>query len=299
MPVTTACMLAGAASLAALPPSSGFAGVWTLFQAVLGGPRIGGLGLQTLVCVVAALMALAVALAAAAAVRLVGVVFLGRPRLPRTSAAEEAGRPTRMALIGLAGVSALVGLFPGAILALAGPALRRLVTADLTGRAGLLSVAPHADLPGYLPVGVALVLGLSAGLVLLLVRLRATPGHRVGPAWDCGFGAPPVWLPFGDPLTQYGGGSFAQPLLRALGTTLLRAREHADTPAPGETRPARITQEMSDPAERGLFRPVAAVCTRLSLFADTIQFLTIRHTLSLTVAVLVLFLAVLALMEQF
>ncbi len=299
MPVTTACMLAGAASLATLPPSPGFAGTWTLFQAVLGGPRIGGPGLQMLVCVVAALMALAVALAAAAAVRLVGVAFLGRPRLPRTSAAEEAGRPTRMALIGLAGVSALVGLFPGAILALTGPALRRLVTADLADRAGLLSVAPQADLPGYSAVGIALVLGLSVGLAVLLARLRATPGHRVGPAWDCGFGAPPVWLPFGDPLTQYGGGSFAQPLLHALGTALLRARQRVDTPAPGGTRPVHIALEMSDPAERGLFRPIAAVRARLSLFADAIQFLTIRRALSLMVAALVLFLAVVVLVEQF
>ena len=72
MPVTTAGVLVGAASLAALPPSAGFAGEWTLFQAVLGGPRIGGLGMQVLVCVVAGLMALAAALAAAAAVRLPG-----------------------------------------------------------------------------------------------------------------------------------------------------------------------------------------------------------------------------------
>ncbi len=299
MPVTTACMFAGAASLATLPPSSGFAGTWTLFQAVLGGPRIGGLGLQTLVCVVAALMALAVALAAAAAVRLAGVAFLGRPRLPRTSAAEEAGRPTRTALIALAGVSAVVGLVPGGILALAGPALRRLGTADLADRAGLLSVAPQADLRGYSAVGIALVLGLSAGLVMLLARLGATPGHRVGPAWDCGLGAPPVWLPFGDPLTQYGGGSFAQPLLRALGTALLRVRQRVDTPAPGETRPAQIALETSDPAERGLFRLIAAARARLSSFADAIQFLTIRRTLSLVFAALVLFLAVVALMEQF
>lgn len=296
MPVTTACVLAGAASLATLPPSSGFAGMWMLFQAVLGGPRIGGIGLQTLVCVVAALMALAMALAAAAAVRLVGVAFLGRPRLPRTSAAEEAGRATRVAMIGLAGLSALIGLFPGAILALAGPVLRRLVTADLADRAGLLSVAAHANQPGYSAIGMALVLGLSVGLAVALARLRASPGHRVGPAWDCGFGAPPVWLPFGDPLTQYGGGSFAEPLLRVLGTSLLRV--HVDTPTPGETRPAHIVLEESDPAERRLFRPVAAILVRLSSAAGAIQRLTLRRALSLMVATLVLFLAVVALMER-
>jgi len=299
MPVTTACVLAGAASLAALPPSPGFAGVWTLFQAVLGGPRIGGFGLQMLLVLVAGLMALAIALGAAAAVRLVGVAFLGRPRLPRAAAAEEAGRPMRMALIGLASVSTLVGVFPGAVLVLVGPALRRLLTTDLTNRAGLLSVVPQNNLRGYSAIGIAVLLGLSAALVVLLVRQRATPGHRVGPAWDCGFRAPPAWLPFGDPLTQYGGASFAQPLRRLLGTALLAASERVDTPAPGEVRPAHITVEMRDPAERGLFQPVAAVRARLSAFAEIIQALTLHRALALMFAALVLFLAVVALMEPF
>ncbi|HEY0417992.1 MAG TPA: proton-conducting transporter membrane subunit, partial [Acetobacteraceae bacterium] len=78
MPVTTACMLAGAACLAALPPSSGFASEWMLFQAALAAPRIGGIGLQVLVCAVAALMALAAALAAAAAMRIIGVALIAR-----------------------------------------------------------------------------------------------------------------------------------------------------------------------------------------------------------------------------
>jgi formate hydrogenlyase subunit 3/multisubunit Na+/H+ antiporter MnhD subunit len=299
MPVTAACMLVGAASLAGLPPSAGFAGEWTLFQAVLGGPRIGVLGLQILVCVVAGLMALAVALAAAAAVRLIGVAFLGRPRGPRTSAAEEAGPPVRAALIGLAVASGLVGLFPGAVLSLADPALRRLVSAGMDDRAGLLVVSPQADMQGYSAIGVVLVLALSAGLVAWLVRAGATPGHRTGPAWDCGFGPPPPWLPFGDPLTQYGGASFAQPLRRALGPALLRASETIDMPAPGETRPARIAVAVSDPAEWGLFRPLALLRAWLSDFADRIQFLTIRRTLALMFTALVFFLAVVALMEQF
>ena len=299
MPVTTACVLVGAASLAALPPSAGFAGEWTLFQAVLGGPRIGGLEVQILVCVVAGLMALAVGLAAAAAVRLVGVAFLGRARTPRAAAAEEAGPATRAALIGLAVASGLTGLFPWAVLALAGPALRRLVSSDLTDRAGLLWVLPQADMPGYSAAGIALVLALAAGLVVWLLRAGCVPGHRVGPAWDCGFGPPPPWLPFGAPLTQYGGGSFAQPLRRALGTTLLRATESVDMPAPGETRPARIAAGVTDPAEWALFRPAGRLRERLSAVADHLQFLTIRRTLALMFVVLVGFMAVVALTEQF
>ena len=298
MPVTTACVLAGAASLAALPPSAGFAGEWTLLQAVLAGPRIGGLGLQTLICVVAALMALAAALAAAAAVRLVGVAFLGRPRVPRAAVAEEALPPVRAAMIGLAVAAGVVGLFPGAVLALAEPALRRLTTSGLDPGTGLLTVVPQADMPGYSALGIALLLALAASLVVWLVRTWAVQGHRAGPAWDCGFGPPPPWLPFGDPLTQYGGASFAQPLRRALGPALLHASETVDMPAPGETRAAHVAVQTSDPAEGGLFAPVARLRVRLSEFADQLQFLTIRSTLALMFAALVLFLAVIAVREQ-
>jgi len=296
MPVTTACVLVGGACLAALPPTSGFAGEWMLFQAVLGAPRVGGLAMPTLIAVVAMLMALAAALAAVAAVRLVGVAFLGRPRSPRAAAADETGLPTRVALIALAGLSGAIGLFPGAVLALAGPALRLLVSVGMEGRIGVLRITPQADGPGYAAPAVTVLLGLAVALVLWLLRTRATIGHRVGPAWDCGFGAPPPWLPFGDPLTQYSGASFGQPLRRALGS-ILAARESVDMPEPGDTRPARIETSFTDPAEAGLFRPLARWRDRLSGYADGMQFLTIRRTLSVVFVALVTFLAIVALTE--
>ncbi|MCW3473721.1 proton-conducting transporter transmembrane domain-containing protein [Limobrevibacterium gyesilva] len=302
MPVTTACVLVGGACLAGLPPSSGFAGEWTLFQAVLGAPRIGGIFLQTVISVTALLMALAVALAAAATVRLIGVAFLGRPRSPRAAAAVEAGLPARAGMIGLAAVSGLIGLFPGAVLALAGPAQHLLVGAAMEGRAGGLVIAPQADAPGYAAPAIAALLGLCGVLVAMAVRRYAlangAAGHRRGPAWDGGFGAAPAWLPFGDPLTQYGGASFAQPLRRSLGTTLLAARESVFMPEPGDTRPARLEVALHDPADTHLFQPAARARDALSGLADRMQFLTIRRTLSLMFIALVLFLAVVAAMEQ-
>ena len=243
-------------------------------------------------------MALATALAAAAAVRLVGVAFLGRPRTPRTAAAEEAGPRTRDALTGLAVALGWSGCFPARCCRWRNPPCGGWSRPAWTTAVGMLTVAPQADMPGYAAAGIALVVALAAGLVVWLVRSLTTPGHRVGPAWDGGFGAPPPWLPFGDPLTQYGGASFAQPLHRTLGTALLRAEETVDTPAPGETRPARIAVVTSDPAEWGLFGPLTRLRARLSAYADAIRFLTLRHTLALMFAALVLFLAVLALMEQ-
>ena len=288
MPITTACMLVGAASWAALPPTAGFAGFWTLFEAMLGGSRAAGAGLQILIAVVAGLAALAVALAALAAVRLIGVALLGRPRWPRTLAAEEVGLPLRVPMLGLAAASLLVGLFPGAALALMAPALRRLVGADLADRAGWLALAPQGDMPGYSAIGIAALAGLAAALAVGLIRWRGASGARIGPAWDGGFDAPPTWLPFGDPLTQPSGAGFAQPVLKWLGTALLRAKERLDTPAPGEVRPARIATEATDPVDRAARLAAAALRTRASAAADRMPPLTGRGALALLIVVLAL-----------
>ncbi len=298
MPVTTAAALVGAASLAALPLTAGFAGEWTLFQAALGAPRIGGLWFQTLICVVVALMALAAGLAAAASVRLIGIAFLGRPRMPRTAAAYEVGRFARAGMIGLAAVILVLGLVPGAFLSLAAPALRALASADAPVRDFGLTVAPQAASPGYAAPAIALLLAVIAAAAFWLIRRHTAQGHRTGPAWDGGFGAAPVWLPFGDPLTQSSAASFAQPLRRILATTLLGVQEDVDMPREADPRPARITVTQYDPAERLLFAPVGRAREWLSDRADRLQFLTIRRSLMVMVTVLILFLAAIALAEQ-
>jgi len=237
-------------------------------------------------------------LAAAAAVRLVGVAFLGRPRTPRAAAADEAGLPARAAMLGLAGASLLIGLFPGAVLALAEPALRLVAGAGMADRAGVLVLSPQRDAPGYPAPAVAVLLGLSLAAVVWLVRRRSVAGHRAAAAWDCGFAPPPAWLPFGDPATQYGGASFGQPLRRALGGALLQARETVDMPLPGDTRPATLRVTAADPAAAHVFRPIARARDALSGAADAMQFLTIRSTLTLIFAVLVFFLLVVVVVEQ-
>lgn len=297
MPVTTACMLAGGLALAALPPGSGFAGEWMVLQSVLAAPRIGGLGLQILFAVTACLIAMAAALAAAAAVRLIGVAFLGRPRTPRASAAEEAGGPVRAALIGLAGLSLLLGLLPGPVLQLIAPALRLTVGSAMAEQAGILVLRPASGMPGYAAPALTLLLGLALAFTLLALRRWAAAGHRRGPAWACGFAAAPAWLPFGDPLTQYGGASFAQPIRRALGTALLAARERVDMPLPGDTRAASFAVSLRDPAATYVFSPLARARGMLGRLVDFMQFLTIRRMLSLMFTMLILFLVIIAALE--
>eukprot|EP01037_Dinobryon_pediforme_P005762 gene5762-5825_t len=298
MPITSACMMLGAASLAGLPPSAGFASEWMLLQTVLGAVRLGGLGLQIMVCVLAAGLVLAMALAASAAIRLIGVALLGRPRSQQTANAHEAGPPMRWGLLFAACLLVLVGLFPGLLLSFAEPALRMLANTGMGPRAGTILITPAAQSPGYAPLGIAALLAIAALATGAVLRARAVGGHRVGPAWDCGFGAAPAWLAHGDPLTQYSGGSFAQPLRRVLGGALMGATATVAMPPPGDIAPSVYTEAAHDPSEAYLFRPAARLRAWLSNFADRMQFLTVRQILTVMFAVLIGMLAFIALVEQ-
>jgi formate hydrogenlyase subunit 3/multisubunit Na+/H+ antiporter MnhD subunit len=215
MRVTTACLLLAGASLAALPPAAGFAAAWMLLQAALAVTRIGGLVWPMVVALAAVAAASSSGLAALAMVRLVGIGFLGRPRTPRAAAAEEAPRGQRLAMLGLAAVLALVGLFPGVLLGRLAPALRGLLGAGWDARVGPLGVAAQAEGGFYAPLAVLLLLALGGAGVVALWRWARGPAAVQAPAWDGGFAAAPAWLPFGDPATQPGARAFATaPLLR-------------------------------------------------------------------------------------
>ena len=215
MPRTSACLLVAAASLACLPLSAGFAGVWVLLQTVIAAPRIGGLGLQLALTLVMGGLALAAALGAASVVRLVGIGFLGRPRSPRAAAAEDPALLTQVTLYALAGLSLLLGLLPGLALALTNGARQALSAAGLRERTDWAGIDAVADIPGYVPLGVAALL-IAAGLGVWLL-VRRLPGARLVAPWDGGFAAPPPWLPFGDPATQSNAASLSAPVLDVLG----------------------------------------------------------------------------------
>jgi hydrogenase-4 component B len=297
MPVTTGCALVGAACLAGLPVFAGFAGEWLLLQAVLAAPRIGDLALQTMFAVLATVMALAIALSAVAAVRLVGIAFLGRPRTPRAAVADEPGRRARAAMLFLAGLAMALGLLPGPVLWLLDPLLRGLTGLGMNDRAGWLSVSPSMATPGYAALAVALLLALAAGGAGLARRRFAAKGQTRGPAWAGGFAAAPAWLPFGDPVTQYGDASFAEPLARTLGSAVLKARETLVGPPPGIPGPVTMHAGFRDPAMTWLFGPLQRARVIVSSAADAMQVLTIRRLLMVMFVVLVLFLAVLAAVE--
>ena len=290
MPVTTACVLVGAASLATLPLSAGFASAWLVLQSVLAAPRIGGLPFQIVVGGVAAALALAAALAAAAAVRLVGVAFLGRPRTPRGAAAEEAPPAVRRVLVGLTTAIGLLGVLPWLGVALLEPALRTLLGADMAARATWLGLRTQPDGAGYSPPAMALVLAGAGALMVGVARRAGRGGVRRAPAWDGGFGSPPRWLPFGDPQAQSSAAGQSQLLRHTVGRVLLRAEERVT--------PAAIAWSATDPSERAVFAPLALARDRLSGWAERLQVLTARQALIVLFVVLVATLAAVAVTEQ-
>lgn len=186
MPGVAVAMLAGLAALAGLPLTAGFAGRWLLLQALLGGPRAGGLALQVGLAVVLAAVALGTGLLAAASVRLFGIGFLGRPRTAKAAATHDPPRPVRLAIGGLLAMCLMIGLWPAMILALVRPASMQLLGVGLDGT-GWLIIAAQAEGPIYVAPALVALLALTGAGVILLVRWIAGPlatwdvGHR-GPA---------------------------------------------------------------------------------------------------------------------
>ncbi len=297
MPITTLCAFCGAASLAALPPMIGFASVWMVFQSLITAPRLGSFVLQMLMPVMALLLACGGALALSAMLRLVGATFLGRPRAVRTAGAHETDFATSLLFMGLAVLCLLLGLVPGVVLRLANPTLTQLVGADLTGQFGLLAITTTTSGASYTALPAAILLGaILLGAILILRRHPAVV--RRGRAWDCGYAAPPMFMPFGDTSTQYGATSLTEPLGRSLGVPLFDWQMSTTIPEPGEIGPARFGVVWYDPVLRFLHAPVLRTRDWLADRAELIQRLTIRRTLGMMVLALVVLLMIVALLEQ-
>jgi hypothetical protein len=130
-------------------------------------------------------------------------------------------------------------------------------------------------------------MAVSGSLAAFAIHRLASDRLRRGPAWDCGY-------PDSNPATQYTASSFAQPIRRVFGTVVFRAREHGEMPAPGSTRPARLTVELHDLIWDALYVPIAAAVGLTADRLNRLQFLTIRQFLSLVFAALVILLLVLA-----
>ncbi|WP_297443702.1 proton-conducting transporter membrane subunit [Acidocella sp.] len=264
MPRLSGLMLLAASGMAALPLGPGFAPEFLILHAALAAAGTGGIVARIGFSALLAVLGLSAALALGAAVKLMGVGFLGRPRSLQAAAAEE---PRGLALAGMAllgGLMVPLALVPAEILRLMAPVVR-----ELAPNAG------YAPL-GYAPLpllGLGLVVAVAAGFVLHRFGVRGT---RAAPGWMCGFGQPPVWLPFGDPATQPTATGLAEPVARAIGRGVL----------PGG----------ADPAELFVLAPLYRVHLKGVRLAEKLRRATIRERLAFIFSALVLFLLTLGLL---
>jgi len=266
MPHLGGLMIFGCAGMAALPLGPGFAPEFLLLHAVFAAAGTGGIlgriGFEALL----ALLGLSAAMALAAAVRIVGIGFLGRPRTLRAAAAEQAGWPVLAGMGFLAVLCVPVALLPGALLAAMQPVFSELVPGAVP--------QPLA----YAPFPLALLLAGCAAGAYWFMRVFAARGEREVPAWQGGFGKPPPWLPFGNPATQASATGLAEPIARAIGYTILGPKH-------------------LDPGDVFVLAPLARLHQLFTRAAERVRRATIRERLAFVFAVLVMFLLALGLAQ--
>jgi NADH:ubiquinone oxidoreductase subunit 5 (subunit L)/multisubunit Na+/H+ antiporter MnhA subunit len=290
MPQTAFVFLIGCAAISALPPLNGFVSEWLTFQAILLSPQLPSWGLKLLVPAVGALLALSAALAAACFVKAYGVTFLGRPRTRSAENVDETDSFSLAAMFLLAALCLIAGILPGLFIDALAPVSTALLGARMPEQIASqwLSIVPvAASRSSYDGLLVFLFMVISGTLAAFAIHRLASDRLRRAPAWDCGY-------PDASPATQYSAMSFAQPIRRVFGTVVFRAREDVDMPPPGDTRPARLNAELSDPIWDTLYAPLVAGVAMTADHLNRLQFLTIRQFLSLVFAALVILLLVLA-----
>lgn len=197
MPWTASLFAFGSVAISALPPLNGFVSEWLVYLGLFDAAAAHA---PASVAIVPAAIALGVtgALALAAFVKAVAVVFLGAARTQTAAHAHECGWWMRGPMIGLAAACALIALAPAAVW----PFLQGPLAAWNPAWGGGEPPAPLASLGA---VQAALAVLVAAAAFGLWFRARAN-GLRRALTWDCGYAAPTARM-------QYTGGSFA-----ALGT---------------------------------------------------------------------------------
>lgn len=283
MPVTAFAFLAGAVAISALPPLNGFVSEWLTFQAVLVSPELPQWGLKVLVPTAGAMMALSAALVAACFVKVFGIAFLGRARSTMVAEAREVDRFSLAAMLGFVLLCLLAGLLPGFVIDAIAPATELLAGGRLPVQAQVpwLSVVPVAEArSSYNGLLVFAFIAFSASFAAVLIHRFASHKLRRAAPWDCGFPDP-------SPMTQYTGGSVAQPIRRVFGSLLFLAREQVEMPQPGDTGAARFKVELRDLIWETGYAPIAGLVGFAADHLNRMQFLTIRRYLSLVFLALV------------
>jgi len=206
IPLTSLAFLVGAISICGLPPFNGFASEFLIYKSFF---RAGDLlrDYAPLVLLVAAVgLAFMGGLAVACFTKLYGIVFLGVNR--SGAAPKRQGEPllSSVALFGLAGLCAMLGILPQTGLRLIAPVLGELASAAQ-------APADWAAPLGQLQMAFALFVALVTAVYVAKLLMQRRSGVRLRETWGCGYAAM-------TPRMQYTASGFAEELVK-LGRPML------------------------------------------------------------------------------
>jgi len=321
MPWTALFFLAGALSLAAVPPFNGYVSEWMTLEALLQSFALPDTPIKIVIAIAGALLALTAAVAVTAAARAFGIVFLAQPRSDAARQAHEAPRTMLVALGVLAALCLAVGVLPTLVLptldAVASPlvgasVINRLVPPLFTNHPGdyallvglgggilrgvipanglVIIAAPsltNATAPTYLFIVEALLIALTLA-ALRIFKPRAA--RRTAPVWAGG-------IPHFTPQMQYTALAYSNPV-RLIFNGLLRSTARLDLTAPAaEGRDGSIayTQEAPPPFERWLYRPLLRGLNAVAWRAKVIQSGNVNQYLAYIFAIVLVILVLRAL----
>ena len=244
MAATSNLFLIGALAICGLPPLNGFISELLVYLGLLHGAVGSEPGIRALTAVDAVILAMVGSLAVACFVKVFGVAFLGTPRTQRIARAHESPRVMIGAMIPLAALCGLIGVFPVAVLLPVSHAAG-ICTGQVNAQNLLSRAFPWAALS---EVNVGIVI--AACMVVLAVRVyRRHITVARAPTWACGYARPGSRM-------QYTGTSFAG-ILVGLWRWVLQPVTHGDVttdlfPAPVE-RETEVPPFITDRASRRLW----------------------------------------------
>jgi len=277
MPATAVLFGLGAAAICALPPLNGFVSELLVFLGLTRaaiGPGAAWAALP------APVLAATGALAVACFVKVVGVVFLGRPRTAAAGAAHEAPPAMLVPMVVLAAACVALGVAP----ALAVPALERAAAVWAGPAAAGASLAVLAPLGWISTAALALLAATAALLAAVLPAWRRARRRQPElPTWDCGYAASSARV-------QYTASSFAQPITARF-AWLLRPRRHEPRVAGLFPAATSFHSEVEDTLLAGVLRPGGAVSLRLTAWLRSLPRGQLQRYIVYILAVLVPLLA--------
>lgn len=213
MPWTFLMFFIGAVAIIGVPPLNGFVSEWLIYVGIFETARTVG-DLRLVICA-APVLALVGGLALACFAKVVGIVFLGRPRSACAAESSEVGSSYLMPQAVLAFACIAIGLLP----ALLATSIARVgaFVADDPAWGSVGAAATIGTLRGPMLFAIVLAAAIAVAMLARFVLGRRRP-VRHAPTWGCGYPEPTARM-------QYTASSFASPLISMFGA-LSGVHEH-------------------------------------------------------------------------